>query len=86
MTVVSSKEFASNQEKYFDIALNEQIYVQRESDNAMFVLSREKKEYLEPDDDLRRAISMDEMLKRVKKDIHQFYESKKNERSNIAGS
>ena len=32
MTVVSIKEFANNQEKYFDIALNEQVYVQREED------------------------------------------------------
>jgi len=39
MTVVSSREFASNQEKYFDMALNEQIYVQRERDNVMFILT-----------------------------------------------
>ena len=65
MTVVSSKEFANNQEKYFDIALNEQIYVQRESDNVTFVLSREEKKYLEPDDDLRRAISADEFLEKA---------------------
>ena len=76
MTVVSSKEFASNQEKYFDIAFNEQIYVQRESDNAMFVLSREKKEYLEPDDDLRRAITGDELKKRMRVTIHNFFANK----------
>jgi hypothetical protein len=27
MTIVSSKEFASNQEKYFDLALNEQVFI-----------------------------------------------------------
>jgi len=39
MTLVSCKEFAVNQEKYFDIALNEQIYVQRERDNIMFLVT-----------------------------------------------
>ena len=65
MTVVSSKEFISNQEKYFDIALNEQVYVRRESDNIMFIITRDKKNYLEPDDDLRRAITADEFLERA---------------------
>jgi hypothetical protein len=41
---------------------------------------------LKPDDDLRRAISTDEFLERVKRNIHNFYASKKNESINIAGS
>jgi hypothetical protein len=65
MTIVSSKEFAGNQEKYFDMAMNEQVYVQRESDNITFIISRDEKKYLEPDDDLRRAISADEFRKRL---------------------
>ena len=36
MTVINSKEFAINQEKYFDLALNEQVCVQR--DNNMFLI------------------------------------------------
>jgi len=36
MTIVNSKEFAINQEKYFDLALNEQVYVKK--DNNMFLL------------------------------------------------
>ena len=28
-TVVSSKEFVSNEDRYFDLALNEQVYIQR---------------------------------------------------------
>ena len=35
MTVVNSKEFAINQEKYFDLAIREQVYVKR--DNNMFL-------------------------------------------------
>ena len=36
MTVVSSKEFVSNEDKYFDLAMNEQVFVQK-GDN-MFLL------------------------------------------------
>jgi len=38
MTVVSSKEFVSNQEKYFDLALNEQVFIQKE--DYMFIFAR----------------------------------------------
>ena len=36
MTIVSSKDFAANQEKYFDLALNEQLIIQR-GDNMFIV-------------------------------------------------
>jgi hypothetical protein len=36
MTVVSSKEFTTNQDKYFDMALDEQVYI--EKGNNMFLL------------------------------------------------
>ena len=35
-----------------------------------------KKQYLEPNDDLRRAITMDELLVGVLEDIHEFYANK----------
>ena len=88
MTVVSSKEFAINEDKYLDLAMNEQVFVQR--DNITFVVTRsnanKKKKRLKPDNDLRRAISMDDFLEKVKKNIHHFYEVKRNESSNITGS
>jgi len=37
MTVVSSKDFASNNDRYFDLALNEQIFIQR--GNNMFMVT-----------------------------------------------
>ena len=39
MTVVSSKEFAINEDKYFDLAMNEQVYVQRDSNMFLIVYS-----------------------------------------------
>ena len=78
MTVVSSKEFAINENKYFDMAMNEQVYVQR--DNIMFIVTRanenKKKKRLKPDDDLRRAITFDELLERTYEDIHQMFAKK----------
>ena len=63
MTVVSSKEFVSNGEKYFDLAENEELFVKR--NNMMFIVSRDTKEYLEPDEDFRRAISAEDFRKRL---------------------
>jgi len=36
MTVVSSKDFAINQEKYFEMALNEQVFVQKGENIYLF--------------------------------------------------
>ena len=38
MTVVSTKEFNTNQDKYFDMAISEQIFIQR--DDYMFIVAR----------------------------------------------
>ena len=54
MTVVSAKEFASNQEKYFDMAIHEQVFVQRERDNVMFILTTAN-DYDNEDSDLALA-------------------------------
>ena len=73
MTVVSTKEFNTNQERYFDMAKNEQIVIRRGKN--MFHLSYApveipypEQEILEPDDDLRRAITAEELIKRIHDD------------------
>ena len=74
MTVVSTREFNTNQKKYFDIALNDQLYIKRGSN--MFVVTKaneEKKVYKEPDDDLRRAITMNEFKVRVIEDLREIF-------------
>ena len=63
MTVVSTREFNTHQEKYFDLALNEQVYVKR--GRNMFIVAKASEPeviYKEPDDDLRTAITKDELL------------------------
>jgi len=88
MTVVSSKEFAANQEKYFDMALDEQIMIQRGSnmfhllynnfgDTNTYHAASVYDEVLEPDDDFRRAISAKELMAMLHEDIHQMFNEKK---------
>jgi len=88
MTVVSTKEFNTNQDKYFDIALDEQVFIQK-GDNMFFLLYKNVddmnmyhdasvyEEILEPDDDLRRAITAEELLERIHEDIREKFASKK---------
>ena len=70
MRVISSSELRNNMKKYLDLALNERILIQR-GKNETFVLTRE--EYLEPDEDLKRAISAKELLAGVEEDIRAAY-------------
>ena len=59
MRVISPSELKENMQKYLDLAGDEKIAIQRDG-NETFILTRE--DYLEPDEDLRRAISAQELL------------------------
>jgi hypothetical protein len=88
MTVISNKEFATHQEKYFDLALKEQVFVKK--GNNMFIFTRANNlettdEVYEPDEDFYRSIPIDKLHRKVKEDIHQWYKEK-NENSSITGS
>ncbi|MDR0795499.1 MAG: hypothetical protein LBE79_05505 [Tannerella sp.] len=77
MTLVSSKEFVKNDDKYFDMAMNEQVYVKR--DNIMFIVTRateNKKNRLKPDDELRNAITGEELLEKVYVSLDKFFADK----------
>lgn len=70
MRVISSSELRNNMKKYLDLAVNEKIIIQR-GRNETFVLSKE--DYLEPDEDLKRAITGQELLKGIEEDIREAY-------------
>jgi len=74
MKIISSAELRSNMKKYLDLASKERIVVQR-GKNETFVLTKE--EYLEPDDDFYRAISMEEFSKSAKDHISKLYAQEK---------
>ena len=64
MTVVSTKEFNSNQEKYFEMALTDHIIIKRGDD--MFIVQNylpdnEPYKIFDPDEDFYRSISMEEL-------------------------
>jgi len=48
MTTISSKEFASNPDKYFDLAENEEVYIQ--DGEHTFVLTRTIDDFEDDDD------------------------------------
>lgn len=75
MRVISSSELRNNMKKYLDLAIEEKIVIQR-GRNETFVLTRE--EYLEPDEDLRRAISAEELLVGIEGDIRKAYRKRHN--------
>lgn len=75
MRVISSSELRNNMKKYLDLAIEEKIVIQR-GRNETFVLTRE--EYLEPDEDLKRAISAQELLVGIENDIRSAFRKRKN--------
>lgn len=70
MRVISSSELRNNMKKYLDLAVNEKIIIQR-GRNETFVLSKE--DYLEPDEDLKRSITAQELLNGIEADIREAY-------------
>jgi len=89
MTVVSSKEFAINQNKYFDLAMKEQVFIQRGDNIFLFTHSNEKFKselIFEPDEDFYQSISMEELRKRVLNDVHQWYKEKNESNSNSSNT
>ena len=82
MSAISSKEFITNQKKYFDMALDREVLVKRGKNKFIISNANPYEEFLEPDDDFRRAITMDELRRRVKEDIHKWF-SEKNESNSI---
>jgi len=76
MTVVSSKEFVANEDKYFDLAINDHVIIQR-GDNMLiiqnFIPNEEPDEIFEPDDDFYRSITVEELRKSAHEHIHQLF-------------
>jgi hypothetical protein len=70
MQVVSSTEFATHQQKYFDLARREQLLVN--DGNYLFRITYEptvrEQKILQPDHHLATAITADELIKRIHED------------------
>jgi hypothetical protein len=79
MTVVSTQDFAINQNKYFDLAINEQVVVNRGDYSFRIVLdtSQREQKILQPDDVFRNSLSAEEFkegaIEIVRRAHHKFY-------------
>ena len=78
MIVISSAELRNNMKKYLDIAKTEKVLIQR-GRNETFVLVAQENTAVE---DLNRAITVDEVLARVREGLNEMFERK--ESGNIA--
>ena len=56
MTVISSKEFMTNEDKYFDLALNERVFIKK-GNNIFFVTNVNEDEDIEEIIEYRNAKS-----------------------------
>lgn len=77
MVVISSAELRNNLKKYLDLARTERVIIQRGRDES-FVLVAQKNA---SDDDLTRAITVDDVIDRVREGLTQMFERKEAERN-----
>lgn len=73
MKIINHNELQDNTTMYLDLARTEDIIIRRGKDETFYLTSER---FLEPDEDLERAISMDELYERVKVDIHKMFETR----------
>ena len=73
MVIISSSELRNNMKKYLDIAKNEKVVIQR-GRNETFVLVAQNSA---ADEDLSRAITVDEVLARVREGLNEMFERKR---------
>ena len=64
MVLVSSADFATHQQKYFNIALNEQVFV-KDGQHTFIVTKAPEKKLLKPDADFYRALSAEEFREKL---------------------
>ena len=72
MVIISSAELRNNMKKYLDIAKNEKVVIQR-GRNETFVLVAQNNAV---DEDLSRAITVDEVIARVREGLNEMFEHK----------
>ena len=78
MVLVNSADFATHQEKYFNLAMDNEVHIK--NGQYMFRLVYEpvvaEQPILEPDEDFYNAITIDELKERMSVSIRQFFADK----------
>ena len=79
MTVISSQEFVANQEKYFDMALKDNLIIQKGENRLImqnFTSYEEPDMIFESDEDFYKSISMEELRSSAHEHIHKLFAKK----------
>ena len=78
MKAISSKEFNTNQKKYSEMAVNEEVCDTIYSPlHRPYEIQYPEQEILEPDEDFYSAITMEELLIGVKEDLREMFKNAK---------
>ena len=76
MTVVSSKEFSSNEDKYFDLAVDNEVFIKRGKNVFHLICTTVDGNINDEDDPDDEYVSKDELLAGIYEDIDKFYANK----------
>jgi len=74
MTVISSKEFVSNQKRYFDLAVDEELFIRKGKNLFQLICTTIVDDIDDEDDD--EYVTKDELLAGIHEDIDKFYANK----------
>ena len=72
MVVISSAELRNNMKKYLDLARTERVVIQRGRDESFVLIAQNNAS----DEDLSRAITVDDVIERVREGLTQMFEKK----------
>ena len=72
MVVISSAELRNNMKKYLDLARTERVVIQRGRDESFVLIAQNNVS----EADLARAITVDDVIDRVREGLTQMFERK----------
>lgn len=76
MVVISSAELRNNMKKYLDLARTERVVIQRGRDESFVLVAQNNA----PEADLTRAITVDDVIERLREGLTEMFERKEAER------
>ncbi len=77
MVVISSAEFRNNMKKYLDTAKTERVIIQRGRSESFVLVAQNNA----PDADLARAITVDDVIDRVREGLNEMFARKEAEKT-----
>lgn len=76
MVVISSAELRNNMKKYLDLARTQRVVIQRGRDESFVLIAQNNAS----EADLARAITVDDVIDRVREGLTQMFERKEADR------